>query len=826
MVPDGHAREERVQVGRDDLLERHEALAVGHDDEAGQRRRHLDPGDAPLPRRRVLHLDHQVERQVGDVGERVAGVDGERGEDGVDLALEDLDEVLAVVVIEGGPVGEADAGLGQGGDDEVQEDVVLAPDELLDPAPDHGELLAGPQAVDRAGAHAGGDLVLQGGDPDLVELVEQLGEDGQELGPLHERQAVVLGQVEQAGAEVEPGLLPVREALVAEGLDLLVRRRGGVLDLGRRSRSADGTGPVALRDLGLGLRLGLVLGWVWVMGGGCRRRRVRGGMSPWTLPPTTTIRPCRPTRPAADALPALRLRPQAQAAHRIRPAALRLGLVVALYVIAVAGPEVEDPRQHRPVPRHRARAGAGRAHGQPLARPRRQRRHPPAGRAAQRHRLRGHRSLGRPGQAQGQAALGRPRRRALRRSRCSSCATRATSSATATCCSCSPASCWSRRCSSRPINGARLWVHFGSLEFQPIEFSKILLCIFFASYFAENKEMLSIPTAQIGNRLFLDPRPLMPILVAWGAAMAVIGLEDDIGFAALLFVLFIGMLWIATGRVGYLVLGLVLFGVGAYHRGALLRPGALPGRRSGRTRGRRRPNQPATPSCARRWYGMGTGGVGGTGLGLDHFAGHDPRADERHDLRRPSAPRWAWSARAAVVVAFVLLVGAGFRIAQTARSDFSRLMATGLTLIIGFQAFFIMAGVVRLLPFTGITLPSSPTAARRCWPTTSSSRCSCASPTRAPRRSGDARRRRGRQARASARWCRRASAAHRLRGLPLSCPASTRRPPRTTTARTPPRRGPPCGEGRSAPAWPWAKAGEATQAWNDSSSRQRVTTSH
>ena len=115
-----------------------------------------------------------------------------------------------------------------------------------------------------------------------------------------------------------------------------------------------------------------------------------------------------------------------------------------------------------------------------------------------------------------------------------------------------------------PIGGARLWVHYGSLSFQPVEFSKILLCIFFASYFAENKELLTIPTAQIGNRLILDPRPLLPILVAWGAAMAIIGLEDDIGFAALLFVLFIGLLWVATGRVGYLVLGLVLFGVGAY----------------------------------------------------------------------------------------------------------------------------------------------------------------------------------------------------------------------------------------------------------------------
>ena len=91
--------------------------------------------------------------------------------------------------------------------------------------------------------------------------------------------------------------------------------------------------------------------------------------------------------------------------------------------------------------------------------------------------------------------------------------------------------------------------------------------------------MLSIPTAQIGNRLYLDPRPLIPILVAWGAAMAVIGLEDDVGFAALLFVLFIGLLWVATGRVGYLVLGLVLFGVGRVYRGTLLRPGAPAGRR-------------------------------------------------------------------------------------------------------------------------------------------------------------------------------------------------------------------------------------------------------
>jgi cell division protein FtsW (lipid II flippase) len=253
-----------------------------------------------------------------------------------------------------------------------------------------------------------------------------------------------------------------------------------------------------------------------------------------------------------------------------------------------------------------------------------------------------------------------------------------------------------------PINNARLWVHVGKLEFQPIEFSKILLCVYFASYFAANKEMLSIPTARVGNRLFLDPRPLIPIVVAWGAAMAVIGLEDDIGFAALLFVLFIGLLWVATGRVGYLILGFVLFAVGAiiaahyfgqvhYRVDQWLNPW---------------PNQsnPTLSQMASSQFGLGSGGVGGTGLGRDIYAGQIPELTSDM-IFAAIGTEMGLIGCTAVVMAFVLLVGAGFRVAQTARSDFSRLMATGLTLIVGFQAFFIMAGVVRLLPFTGITLP-------------------------------------------------------------------------------------------------------------------------
>ena len=256
----------------------------------------------------------------------------------------------------------------------------------------------------------------------------------------------------------------------------------------------------------------------------------------------------------------------------------------------------------------------------------------------------------------------------------------------------------------KPIQGAKLWIHYGSLSFQPIEFSKLLFCIYFASYFASNKELLSIPTARLGNRLVLDPRPLVPILVAWLVAVAVIGLEDDIGFAAILFVLFIGLLWTTTGRVGYLVFGFILFAGGAIFAAHYF--GQVHLRVDQWLNPWPTPADPTPSQLAGGWYAMGTGGIGGTGLGhADQIlAGKIPFLTSDM-IFAAIAIELGMIGAAAVAFAYVLLVGAGLRVAQTARSDFSRLMATGLTIIIGFQAFFIMAGVLRLLPFTGITLP-------------------------------------------------------------------------------------------------------------------------
>ncbi len=250
--------------------------------------------------------------------------------------------------------------------------------------------------------------------------------------------------------------------------------------------------------------------------------------------------------------------------------------------------------------------------------------------------------------------------------------------------------------------GARLWVHLGSLNFQPVEFGKLCLCVFFASYFAQKKELLSIPTARVGNRLFLDPRPLIPILLAWGFAMLVIIMEHDIGFAMLLFVLFIGMLWVTTGRIGYLVLGAVLFAVGAVfaaHTFGQVHERVTIWLDPWKT-------QLGTGyQLANAWYALGTGGVGGTGLGHGAFGPTLVPFLTSDMIFVAVGEELGLLGSAVVVFAFLLFVGSGLRIAQTARSDFAKLLATGLTILIGFQAFFIMAGVLRLLPLTGITLP-------------------------------------------------------------------------------------------------------------------------
>jgi cell division protein FtsW (lipid II flippase) len=252
------------------------------------------------------------------------------------------------------------------------------------------------------------------------------------------------------------------------------------------------------------------------------------------------------------------------------------------------------------------------------------------------------------------------------------------------------------------INGARLWIPVGPFAFQPVEFAKILLMFFFASYFAANRDLLSIPTQRVGGRNFVPPKVLVPILAAWGLSILILGAENDLGFAILIFALFIALLWVTTGLKSYVMLGLGLLVGGAFIVDRLFN------QVQGRVTQWLNPwpallDPNASHQLAYGWFSIAAGGVTGTGLGLGQ-SGNIPFITSDM-IFAAVAEELGFLGVILVLCLFAAFVGEGFRIAQRATSDFVRITATGLAALIGFQAFFIMAGILRLLPFTGITLP-------------------------------------------------------------------------------------------------------------------------
>ena len=251
------------------------------------------------------------------------------------------------------------------------------------------------------------------------------------------------------------------------------------------------------------------------------------------------------------------------------------------------------------------------------------------------------------------------------------------------------------------INGARLWVVVGPISFQPVEIAKILLAFFFASYFAANRDLLSTPTQRVGRRLVVPPKTLLPILFAWGFTLVILGAENDIGFAMLLFALFISMLWITTGLKTYIVLGFVLFAAGALVAANLFSQVHV--RVSEWLNPWSAVNFAYSHQLAYGWFSLAAGGITGTGLGLGQ-SGTVPEITSDM-IFAAVGEELGFLGIILVLCLFAAFVGEGFRIAQRAHSDFVRLAAVALSAIMGLQAFFIMAGVLRILPFTGITLP-------------------------------------------------------------------------------------------------------------------------
>jgi cell division protein FtsW (lipid II flippase) len=256
------------------------------------------------------------------------------------------------------------------------------------------------------------------------------------------------------------------------------------------------------------------------------------------------------------------------------------------------------------------------------------------------------------------------------------------------------------------INGARLWVNIGPIGFQPGEFAKILLVIFFAGYLVDIREVLTVSTRRILGVPLPPLRYLAPLLIVWAVSMALMVFMKDLGTSLLFFGALLALIYAATGRVFYVLVGLALFAGGA----ALLYVGF------GHVRTRVdvwlnpwADAQNKGYQIVQSLFALASGGLFGRGLGHGYlmFPSGRPRIPyvETDFIFSAIGEELGLFGAVAVILLFLMFTYRGFRIATKAGDDFRRLLATGLTSIFALQAFLIMGGVTKLIPLTGITLP-------------------------------------------------------------------------------------------------------------------------
>lgn len=250
------------------------------------------------------------------------------------------------------------------------------------------------------------------------------------------------------------------------------------------------------------------------------------------------------------------------------------------------------------------------------------------------------------------------------------------------------------------IYGSKLWIKIGSFTFQPGEFAKVCLVLFLAGYLAENRELLSI-----SNRSFLGIklprlRLLYPLFLVWGVCLLVVAFERDLGSALLFYSIFLIMLYVATGRISYVIIGLVLLLIGGAGMYQLM----------GHVRVRFQiwldpfsDAQNLGYQIVQALYSMADGGLFGVGIGKGMPTEIPVVASDM--IFAAIAEEMGLLGGAAVLMLFMLFAVRGLTTAARAKSDLAAFSATGLTAAITFQAFTIVGGVTKLIPLTGVTLP-------------------------------------------------------------------------------------------------------------------------
>jgi cell division protein FtsW (lipid II flippase) len=256
------------------------------------------------------------------------------------------------------------------------------------------------------------------------------------------------------------------------------------------------------------------------------------------------------------------------------------------------------------------------------------------------------------------------------------------------------------------VNGAKLWLRVGGVQVQPGEFAKLLLVVFLASFLREHREVLTMAHRRILGVGLPAARHLGPLALMAGISLGVLAVMNDLGTALLLFGIYLSMIYVATGRHLYTVLGLGIFAAGSwavynavghvqerFH--VWIDPWAHP-----HTTGYQ---------IIQSIEAIADGGVFGTGLGrslqvLNHGQTIIP-AVQTDGIYAAWADETGLAGAAGLLLIYLLFCYRGFKIAALADDGFSKLLACGLTFAFGLQAFLIVGGIIRLIPLTGITLP-------------------------------------------------------------------------------------------------------------------------
>lgn len=248
--------------------------------------------------------------------------------------------------------------------------------------------------------------------------------------------------------------------------------------------------------------------------------------------------------------------------------------------------------------------------------------------------------------------------------------------------------------------GSRIWLHLGGFSFQPGELAKLCIVLFLAAYLAQNREMLSVFTVKAGPFHLPDMRTVLPLLVMWGISMIIVIFEKDLGSAVIVFLVFLTMIYVATGKKSYLAFGLALAAIGglcAYlcfaHVQVRVSTWLDPFADAANT----------GYQLVQSLFSIADGGMFGVGIG-NGMAENIPVV-ESDFIFSSIAEELGLLGAGGVLLLYACFAIRGCLTAARAKSDVSSFIAVGLTAAITLQAFIIVGGVTRLIPLTGLTLP-------------------------------------------------------------------------------------------------------------------------